>query len=1028
VSTPTLGAAGAIGDDSAVSLDDSSQYTQRLSPTVPVGSAARSIELWFKTTSTATQALVDYGSLANAQQFALFITGSTSLMAWGWGGNNDKTFTTSTSMTDGKWHQIVETYSSGTLTAYLDGASLGTRSVTLNTVVNSHGFNVGVSDPGGTDGNSNRYCACTIDEVSVYASALSAARVQAHYRAAGSLTTAYAYDAIGNLSSLTDPLGHKATYAYDDAGRLTTITDPLGNLTGANPTQHQISYTYDADGNQTSISDQLGHTTSFAYDRDGRRISSTDPLSRVTGWTYNALDQLTQTTAPDTSSTTYAYDQVGNLTSRTDANNHATSYAYDSERELTSITDPLSHVWSYSYDADGNRTQQIDAIANAANNAALGTTTYSYDHADRATGISYSDGTHSVAYSYDAADNLASMTDGGGTVSYSYDNADRLTQAARGTSSFTYAYDARGNLTSLTYPDTTQISYGYDAADHLTTLTSGSKTTSYAYDANGRLTTTTLPSTNGYAETRSYDNAGWLATLQNAKAGTTLSSFSYTRDAAGEPTTLVTQSGTELYSYDSVGRLSKVCYQTTPCGSGDPAISWTYDPVGNRATQTRTTGATSYSYNAADQLTATTGLGAASYSYDADGRQTAAGASSYQWNLANQLTQATVGSSTTSYTYDGNGERLSASSGSSTTNYLWNEAAGLDQLALEQDGSGNLIRRYTYGAGDAPATLTTGAGSFYYLHDGLGSTANLTSATGATEWSYSYEPYGLPRATTQNDPSAPTNPIRFTGQYLDPTGLYNLRARQYDPTLGAFLSPDPAPLGPAAPYQSAYEYGNATPTSYTDPGGERAQGGASALYDPSIATGDDLVSQLAPYARACLFTGGDLRAWLSACTQAAAIGMKIFWQWVHDQIENHPLQTALTLATLAVPGGGGVVAGERIAAESEAILYRAVSSAERADIQSFGGFRQAANGLSNEAKLFATSAEDAARYGRINYGLDNRAFHIVEARVSRSFSDSLQSGIADRMRYVSVDRDRLNELNRLARIKIWNYVPWVTKP
>jgi hypothetical protein len=64
----------------------------------------------------------------------------------------------------------------------------------------------------------------------------------------------------------------------------------------------------------------------------------------------------------------------------------------------------------------------------------------------------------------------------------------------------------------------------------------------------------------------------------------------------------------------------------------------------------------------------------------------------------------------------------------------------------------------------------------------------------------------------------------------------------------------------------------------------------------------------------------------------------------------------------------------------------------------------------------------------LDYGIDREPFHIVEARVPSSFAQSLYSGTADGMRYVSVGPEQLGQFNTLTRINIWNYVPWVAKP
>lgn len=108
---------------------------------------------------------------------------------------------------------------------------------------------------------------------------------------------------------------------------------------------------------------------------------------------------------------------------------------------------------------------------------------------------------------------------------------------------------------------------------------------------------------------------------------------------------------------------------------------------------------------------------------------------------------------------------------------------------------------------------------FYYHYDGLGSVTNVTNSSGLPQWSYTYDAFGNSRSATKVNPLAPDTPMRFTGEYLDPTGLYHLRARQYDPELGRFTATDPWPAGISDPYVSTYAYVNNRPTLFVDPSG-----------------------------------------------------------------------------------------------------------------------------------------------------------------------------------------------------------------
>ena len=473
---------------------------------------------------------------------------------------------------------------------------------------------------------------------------------------------------------------------------------------------------------------------------------------------------------------------------------------------------PLNQLSTYAYDADGNLTQAVDANGNATPAAGDGTTSYGYDVLGRLTQISYSGtATPTVSFAYDANGNRTQITDGAGSETFAYDALNQLTTVTRGSDTFGYVYDPAGNLTQRSLPDGSSSALAYNDDGRLATLTGNGQTTSYTYDPAGNLTKTTLPSGNGVIDNRTYDPAGRLSSLQNyaTKAGKAISQFSYSYDANGNPATI---SGTspQILSYDNRNRLTSACLGTT-CTNPNQ-IRWTYDPVGNRLTETRQGKfTTNYAYNPGDELTALSGATSKTFSYDQNGNQLTAGTASYSYDLANRMLSAQAGATTTSYSYDGLGNRLTQTSGATTTNYLWDLNAGLPQLAIERNGT-TPLRRYLYGAD--LVSMNEGGADYYLQHDGLSSTVNITDQNGAGKLTYSYEPFGLLHSSTG---TAPANVTNFNGQLLDPTtGLYDLRARMYDPSIGRFTSTDPIQADPTT---STYTYAGNNPTTFIDPSG-----------------------------------------------------------------------------------------------------------------------------------------------------------------------------------------------------------------
>ncbi len=175
-----------------------------------------------------------------------------------------------------------------------------------------------------------------------------------------------------------------------------------------------------------------------------------------------------------------------------------------------------------------------------------------------------------------------------------------------------------------------------------------------------------------------------------------------------------------------------------------------------------------------------------------------------------------------SYTYDAFGRRTSkyvASSGS-TTVYFYND----QQVIEEYNGSGGTAAYYTYGDGiDERITMHRGGTDYYYHANRLGSIYLLTNGTGGILERYAYTPYGVVTVSNSAYASSGTvssvgNPYLFTGREFDPeSGLYNYRARTYDPVQGRFKQLDP--IGYAAGDYNLYQYVGDEPTYATDPSG-----------------------------------------------------------------------------------------------------------------------------------------------------------------------------------------------------------------
>jgi RHS repeat-associated protein len=100
--------------------------------------------------------------------------------------------------------------------------------------------------------------------------------------------------------------------------------------------------------------------------------------------------------------------------------------------------------------------------------------------------------------------------------------------------------------------------------------------------------------------------------------------------------------------------------------------------------------------------------------------------------------------------------------------------------------------------------------------------ATVTDSTSSLKGNYTYDAWG--RVLNPVDPLGNKNAFKFTGEMLDSTGLYYLRSRYYDPTVGQFISKDQLSGRAYAPVTTnRYAYGRGNPLRFSDPTGLSAE-------------------------------------------------------------------------------------------------------------------------------------------------------------------------------------------------------------
>lgn len=587
--------------------------------------------------------------------------------------------------------------------------------------------------------------------------------------------------------------------------------------------------------------------------------------------------------------TSYVYDSYGRVLKKIAPKGNA-SKSIDANGTLSGATDDrFATVYSYYQPAEtvalpsecGPASTVLEPGAiKSAEPYGIAPQTFFYNSAGRM--VAESTPTGVSCLTYDAEGRLSKRTSGASTITYAYDPSGNQRVVTAGASSDTIAYDESNRVESAIDASGTQSTFSYDASGDLLaksvtpTGSTTTYTTSFGYDSEGHAIWVRDPAGRQYSYW--YDVGGtvhavglwngtftWIdrnadgtvkdvfnrhGTLPASLPGTApadsspIADFSYTyyddMKVSSETRTVGTASKTTSFSYDGAGRL------TSAAVAGVSTRTFTYDLDSNRQTIVDTpSGGTAqttatYSYvpgqtPGVDQLTSVTQAGATrTFAYSADGRTTARGADTLNWDDWSRISGGTFGGSLVAYSYEPIGRIRSRTNGSTATNYLY--AGASSSPAFETDSSGQKITSSpidgplgTVAVYQGPPNLASVIRLEYY--NGHGDLVAETSATAAVLATYDYDAFGMLTSGAGPDGLA----HRWLGgkaKNFDQTASVILMgARPYDPVLGRFLSVDPIDDGSGT---GLYDYAGQDPINKFDLSGESPDLPELTPYYPKI--------------------------------------------------------------------------------------------------------------------------------------------------------------------------------------------------
>ena len=613
----------------------------------------------------------------------------------------------------------------------------------------------------------------------------------------------YDYDSNGNIERIDYENGDRVyEFDWNNENELLWSEDPRNNRT---------YYDYDGDHNLIKITDALSNDINLEYFSNGNLKKVTNQEGIAIDFTYHLDGPLETFTAPEGITGSFLYDDVNRLMSKT-INGLTSSYSYDDNDNIETFTNSGSLTTVFSYDDNDN----VASITNA--NSV--TTVFTYNTKDQLESESY--GALNTEYSYNDDDTLDEVEkpsgqtvqinytndgqyDGSGTViDLQYDNNERVIRIESEDVEYQFQYD---NLNQIDVVEVTgenrDVEYDYDSAGNIINVyypnVGSDARVRYFYDAKNRLTRirainfNNLPNTNLVDYTYLDDDR--ISQMEYGNGFIT----TYTYDDAGRPTGVKHVINGEVY-YDEVRTLNnrgnvlelKVGYNSTA-----PPL---YEPTEEEQ---------NFQYDDNNHVIS------AGYNVSDDGNTTTSPIGEFIYDIDDQPRQRIANGETSQYEYDAFGNRTRRIEGNNLdTEYLW-DILGKNIIQEYNIGS-NDPKNYAYGIG-LEARIINGV-AIYYHGDLRGNVVLTTDADGNRIQDYQYSPFGHTDRVNPG-PNPDQNEFTFLGKQGiieddRDAGLYYIRARYYDATIGRFITEDPV-----ASF-NLYTYAKNNPLSFVDVNGE----------------------------------------------------------------------------------------------------------------------------------------------------------------------------------------------------------------